>query len=136
MDVSFIRGEEISRDPRSIPADLYNKIHLLFARAHGEHLFVPIRSMQYLAIIDNEEIIFVDGQGPRNIEFAWQSFRPQERDDLRGPVSYQCVIYEARAEQTMQRLPGEFFAALELLEKRQPVPPGQSTVTPLNRDRK
>lgn len=25
-----------------------------------EHLFVPIRSMQYLAVIDKDEIIFVD----------------------------------------------------------------------------
>lgn len=136
MDVSFIRGDELSRQQCSMSADLYNKIHLLFARLKDDHLFVPIRSMQYLAIIDNEEIVFIDGLGPRTIEFAWQAFRPQERDDLREPVNYQCVIYDPRAEQTMQRITGEFFAALDSLEKRRPVPSGLSTVTPLNRQGK
>lgn len=136
MNLSFNRGAELSRQQRSMSADLYNKIHLLFARLNDDHLFVPIRSMQYLAIIDNEEIVFIDGLGPRTIEFAWQAFRPQERDDLREPVNYQCVMYESRAEQTMLRITGEFFTALDSLEKRRPVPGGLSTVTPFKRQGK
>ncbi len=133
MELSFSRGDELSRQPRTMSAGLYNKIHLMFARLNGEVLFVPIRTMQYLAIIDNEEIVFIDGQIPRRIEFSWQSIRPQERDDLRAPVSYECVVYEPKAEPALQRITGEFFAALELLEKRQLPPKGDATVTPLDR---
>lgn len=133
MDLSFSRGDELSRQQRTMPAELYNKIHLMFAHLEGEHLFVPIRSMQYLAIVDNEEIVFIDGQGPRRIELAWQAFRPQERDDLRAPVSYECVFYELGAEKAMQRVTSEFFSALAILEKRQGPPKGGSSVTPLKR---
>jgi hypothetical protein len=89
--------------------------------------------MQYLAIIDADEIVFVDGQGPRVIELAWQCFRPGDRADLLAPVSYECVFYDHRGEQTMQRLQGDFFRALELFEERLPRPRG-TTVTSLERD--
>ncbi len=136
MDLSFVRGDELSRQQRAMSAMLYNKIHLIFSRVKGDHLFVPIRSMQYLAIVDNEEIVFVDGLVPRTIEFSWQSFRPQERENLRDSVNYECVIYEAKANQTMQRLSSEFFTALEILESRESCPQLDSTVTPFDRDHK
>jgi hypothetical protein len=118
---------------RQLPAELYNKILLLFSRLHKGNLFVPIRSMQYLAIIDAKEIVFVDGQGPRVVELAWQRFRPQEREDLHAPVSYECVYYERKGVQTMRRLQGEFFKALEVIEARLPRP-GGATVTSIGRD--
>lgn len=136
MDLSFVRGDELSRRQRTMSAELYNKIHLLFARSKGDHLLVPIRPMQYLAIIDSEEIVFVDGLVPRAIEISWQSFRPQERENLHDSVNYQCVIYAVKAEQTLQRLSGELFAALQLLESRQSSPPVDSVVTPFDRGNK
>jgi len=90
MELKFIRGDEIGREQRTVSADLYNKIRLLFSRISGEHLFVPIRSMQYLAAIDSEEIVFVDGQGPRAIEIAWRDFHTVEREGLRAPVAFTC----------------------------------------------
>lgn len=132
MDVNFTRGREILRETRSIPADLYNAIHLLFARARREHLFIPIRSMQYLAAIDHEEIVFVDGQGPRAIEIAWRDFRAGERQDLRAPVSYTCIYYDQEAPGIMNYLQSEFLKAVEMMQERQPKPDG-ATVTPLER---
>ena len=133
MDVSLTRGDELQREERQLPAELYKKILLLFSRLQKGNLFVPIRSMQYLAVIDAEEIVFVDGQGPRTIELAWQNFRPQERADLRAPVSYECVYYETKGLQTMQRLQSEFFQALAVVEKRLPRSQG-GTVTRIGRD--
>jgi hypothetical protein len=132
MQVSFERGSEIAREARQLPAEHYKKILLLFSRCHSDSLFVPIRSMQYLAVIDREEIVFVDGQGPRVIEVAWRDFHPGEREDLRAPVSYTCIFYEPKGRTEMARLQGEFFKALELLEGRQNRPRG-ATVTHLDK---
>jgi hypothetical protein len=132
MHLSFERGQEIGREGRQLPAEHYNKIRLLYARAGGKPLFVPLRDMQYLAIVDSEEIVFVDGQGPRVIELAWRDFHPGEREDLRAPVSYTCIYYEEKAHAAMARLQSEFLKALELLEGRQ-IRPGGASVTRLDK---
>ncbi|MHB8453474.1 MAG: hypothetical protein ACYDDO_01995 [Acidiferrobacterales bacterium] len=123
----FYRSNEVARQPRALPADAYGLIHRLFRRAPADCLFVPIRSMQYLAVIDAEEIIFTDGAGDRSIEIAWQDFRPQARSALTDPVAYQAVYYTQDAAQTMLRLQGEFRRALIDLERKRddgPAAPG------------
>jgi hypothetical protein len=130
MELSFERGSEIGRENRTLPAAHYRKILLLYSRSDSRHLFVPIRSMQYLAIVDREEIVFVDGQGPRVIELAWRDFHPGEREDLREPVTYSCIYYEEKGRVAMGHLQGEFLKALEILEDRRPRPPG-ATITEL-----
>lgn len=132
MELSFRRGQEIERELRQLPAEHYRKILLLFSRSRSNNLFVPIRTMQYLAILDQDEIVFVDGQGPRIIELAWRDFHPGEREDLRMPVSYTCIYYEEKARGTMERLQGEFFKALDLLEDRQPRSEGSATIAHLD----
>lgn len=133
MQVSFHRGPELRREIRSLPAELYRKTKILFSRTDSGSLFVPIRCMQYLAVIDQEEIIFLDGQGPRNIEISWQNFRTQEREDLRAPIRYDCIFYEDKGLLTMKRLQSEFFKALEDMEARQARTHSEATVTPLER---
>ncbi|MCP5416062.1 MAG: hypothetical protein H6965_03105 [Chromatiaceae bacterium] len=126
MDISFKRGPEISRETRALPADHYRLIRLLFHRNKRDSLFVPIRSMQYLGIIDREEVVFVDGLGIRVIELAWRDFKPGERDDLQVPVSYTCIHYRSGRREILPRLQSEFFKALKLLEQRQPSTGGGS----------
>ena len=132
MQLNFTRGDEIAREQRAIPAELYNKIRLLYSRVAGQSLFVPIRSMQYLAVIDDEEIIFVDGQRPRAIEISWQDFHSGQRGDLRDPVNYTCIHYHEKGPEIMGRLQSEFLKALQLIEARQPKSESAS-VTPLER---
>ena len=133
MELHFTRGEELSRQQRTISAELYNKIHLLFTRKGGEHLFVPIRTMQYLAAVDKEEIIFVDGQGPREIELTWCDFQPGKRENLRDPVAFTCIYYHPKGKEIMGRLQSEFLKALTLQEARLPKSGGAS-ITPLGRE--
>ncbi len=119
MDLSFERGDEIRREVRQLPAEHYKKILLLFSRSQSTSLFIPIRNMQYLAVIDREEVVFIDGQGPRRIELAWRDFHPGEREDLRAPVTFTCIYYEEKDSEAKRRLQSEFFKALELMEERQ-----------------
>lgn len=105
----FHRGEEIGHEARKLPAVTYNTIRLLFDYSDTSAVFLPIRSMQYMAVIDHEEIIFVDGlSARRSIEFAWQQFKPQERSNLTDPVSYRFTYYSEKALETMKRLQWEF----------------------------
>lgn len=132
MEESFWRGEERLRKPSTLPAETYNLAHTLLAQSPQGCVFVPIRSMQYLAVIDHEEIIFVDREAPRDIELAWQSFRPGTRTALTDPVPYELVFYADKAAQTMQRLPREFHQALALLARRR-APAGPARVIKLAR---
>ena len=131
MKLSFECGDEISRDVRQLPADYYKKILLLFSHSKSENLFIPIRNMQYLAVIANDEIVFIDGQGARRIELAWRNFR-HETEVLDDPVSYDCIIFEEKGANVLARLQGEFLKALALVEARQPRT-SSATVTPLDR---
>jgi len=118
MEERFYREQEIERVPSFVPAATYNLAHTLLARA-GKCLFVPIRNLQYMAVLDAEEFIFVDSQNKAWVELAWQHFRPQTRESLDERVPFEVVYYLPEAAETMKRLPGEFHQALLLLDERQ-----------------
>jgi hypothetical protein len=118
MEERFYREQEIARLPDFLPAATYNLAHTLLARA-GLCLFVPIRSLQYMAVLDAEEFIFVDSQNKAWVELAWQRFRPQARSALDERVPFEVVHYAPQAAETMKRLPGEFHQALRVLAERE-----------------
>lgn len=131
VEETFYRPAELSREPRTLPAETYNLAHLLLKRATSGCLFVPIRSMQFLAVVDSEEFIFVDREGKRMIELAWQRFTPQARQSLDQPVSYDAVYYSPASAEIMRRIQGEFHKALREMEKKS-VLGSHARVIPLN----
>lgn len=128
MDERFFRDRELARESRFLPADTYNLARLLCARSRNGHVFVPIRSMQYLAVLDAHEILFVDSQRKPWIEIAWLDFRPGVRETLTERVAYAAVYYTPNGRETMQRLQGEFAKALAALAGREPLSPAGSVV--------
>ena len=112
MQITCYRNPESAREPRFLPAATYNLAHALLSRSPSGCLFVPIRSMQYLAILDAEEFVFLDGERKCWIDIAWQDFRPQVRTSLDEPVPYQAVYYQPDATQLMARLQAELPRAL------------------------
>jgi len=131
MEERFYREQEIARLPDFLPAATYNLAHTLLARA-GKCLFVPIRSLQYMAVLDAEEFIFVDSQNKAWVELAWQHFRPQARSALNERVPFEVVHYAPQAAETMKRLPHEFLQALQMLAGRD-LPQQDANVLPLVR---
>ena len=119
VEETFYRPDELRRQPSSMSGVTYNLAHQLVAQSPQGCVFVPIRSMQYLAVLDAQEFIFLDSQGDRRIELAWQAFHPQTRTALDEPVPYDLVHYDAQAEATMRWLPGEFHKALLQVRERQ-----------------
>lgn len=120
MELHFKRGPELQSQQRLLPASIYNKLHILFARTGQKALFIPIRSLQYLAVIDAEEVVFIDGMNRHDIELAWQNFRPQQRNNLRAAVGYRWVCYSKKILPLEQRMQTEFYKALMQRESKQP----------------
>lgn len=132
VEETFYRPPELARESRTLPAETYNLARLLLNHAERGCLFVPIRAMQFLAVLDEEEFIFVDREGRRMIEIAWQRFRPGDRATLDAPVAYEMVGYTATAPELQRRLQGEFLKALRELQGRAPVR-ATARIVPLNR---
>lgn len=91
---------------------------MLQARSPRGVAFVPIRGMQFLAILDAEEFIFVDSQYKQWAVLAWQGFRPQSRSSLDEPVPYEAVFYRTDAQALQRQLQSEFFRAMQALAGR------------------
>lgn len=123
----FFRPDPVTRQRITVPADLYNRCRLLLGRSETDCAFVPVRSMQYLAVISRSEIIFVDslgyavrdGEGGRIILIAWQTAETTARDSLNAPVLLDVVHYREGLKDIQRRLQGEFFkAACQLLDRQ------------------
>lgn len=122
VEETFFRPPEFSRQRSALPAGVYNALQLLLRRHAGETLFIPIRSMQFQAVLEREEVIFVDSQGGyahqdgvggRLISIAWQPAPPGERDSLTGPVACDIIHYFPDLRETQLRLMSELPPALE-----------------------
>ncbi len=127
---SFERGQALQRIDTALPAATYNLTRILLANSANGCVFVPLRAMQYLAVIDREEIIFVDSQYKRWVEVAWRGFKPQARLALDEPVAYQAVFYTSEGRDTQRRIQAEFAGALALLDSRRPAG-GAAHILPL-----
>ena len=133
---TFFRPDEAGRAQVNIPAPLYNLCRLLLSHCPTQSVFVPIRSMQYLAIIDRDEVIFVDsqeyavhdGQGGRLIVQSWVMDMHSGQDSLSEPVHIERIYYNDRGDEIQRRLMSEFPPALQLYDERQRGGMGQCLV--------
>jgi len=123
---TFFLPKEVARKQWSVPADIYNLYRALQLRNQTGHVFVPIRSMQFMAVLDKSEIVFVDSQsyavskdeGGRLILVAWKFAESTDRDALTDPVPCEVVFYEQDNNELQLRLVAEFRQAMELLDQR------------------
>jgi hypothetical protein len=123
---TFFRPEEVEREAWTLAADIYNRCQLLLSRSDTGCAFVPIRSLQFMGVIDAEEIIFVDSQGyavkggvgGRPILLAWHPVRPQVRGSLTDVVPCQVVYYRPGLRDLQRQLIGDFAKALKELEQK------------------
>lgn len=119
MELTLFREEPILREARYLPAATYNLAHLLLAHSGKPCVFVPIRVMQYLAVIDLEEIVFVDRELPTQVQLAWQAFRRQDRQSLDERIQFQAAFYTQASLALLPRLMSEFPKAMQALEGKQ-----------------
>ncbi len=125
---TFFRPEAVARRPWTMPAPLFRLCQQALRRSPGRCAFVPIRSMQFQAVIDAEELIFVDalgdyriqgGEGGRVILLAWRPRPLAEIESIAKPVPCELIFYRDRLEDVQRRLVGELARALQTLEARE-----------------
>lgn len=123
---TFFRREETAREQVSLPAPLFNRCLLLLNHSKTANVFVPIRTMQFQAVIDKDEIFFVDslgyavekGHGGRLIVLAWEVALHGPRDSLIDPVPIYVVYYGPERHETHRRLMSEFPKTLDGYEAK------------------
>lgn len=120
MQITVHRGVELWREPHRLAAPIYNLARTLQLRSPSGVAFVPIRSLQVLAIVDAHEFVFVDSAQRALALLAWERLRPDTRSGLDQPVAFDAVGYGEAAHAAMLRLPREFHLALCSLAEREP----------------
>lgn len=116
---TFYRSPELKREHRTLPAETYNSLKLIHYFAREQVIFIPVRSLQYLAVMDHDEVIFLDGAVSRNIiVISWQRFRPSERNRLDQPVGYEVVYHSEEVLGIMGRLQSEFNKAVHHYDQK------------------
>lgn len=106
---------------------VYNLAHVLLNRSQSSHLFIPIRSMQYLAIIEKNTFWFVDSlayavsenQGGRIIRVSWHPLiNSSQRDGLNQNMDCRVIFYGEDMSEIQNRLKNEFYQAMQLIDQR------------------
>ncbi len=123
---TFFLPNEVERKQWTVPSEIYNLYRALQVRCQTGHVFVPIRNMQFMAVLDKSEIVFVDSQsyavskdeGGRLILVAWKFAESIDRDALTAPVPCEVVFYEKYDSDLQLRLVSEFRQAMELMDQR------------------
>jgi hypothetical protein len=132
MDITLSKGDEISRESLTLPAHVYNKVHILLSHADQRFIFVPVRSLHYLAVVDYEEVLFVDGHVRNQVVLSWETFQPRVRKSLTDPVPYDQVVFDSvKANEILPSLQVEFLKAVQLMSKRAEKPRAPATVADL-----
>ena len=121
---TFFLPDEYSSTESRMDAECYNRVRNLLGRSASGHVFIPIRSMQYLAILDGHDIWFIDSQayaardnqGGRMITISWHCSRNQP--SLQDSSGMRVVFYRPGLADVQLRLVCEFRKALQRTDQR------------------
>ncbi len=108
-------------------SNTYNLAHTLLKRSTSDHLFIPIRSLQYLAIIEKNTFWFVDSlayatrgnEGGRLIKISWHPLISAcQRESLIQHMDCRVIFYGNDIQEIQNRLNIEFYQAMLLVDQR------------------
>jgi hypothetical protein len=123
---TFFLPDRYSSQQSTLRSDTYNLAHTLLNRTASGHVFVPIRSLQYLAVIDGNDIYFVDSlayavndnEGGRMITISWHPSVTIERESLKQNIAMSIIFYAHDMTNIQSRLYHEFHQAMKQLDQR------------------
>ncbi len=128
QQVTFFRGDAIGSREWMMPAPLYNPARQLLMHSKTGSVIIPMRSMQFLAVIDHEEFAFVDSQGGyliqddeggRPVVLSWRPASAAQRESLQEPVPTTVLYFTPGAKDLQNRLVSAFLPALTEYAERQ-----------------
>ena len=125
---TFVRPVELTRKSLRLNSSIFNAYRLLISRDNGGFVFLPLRNIQFQAIVSPDEILFVDSFGPyrsdvtaggRCISFAWQFTDIGQRDSITHAADYEFIRYCEHSDVDNNRLVTELSFALEYHQQNQ-----------------
>jgi len=124
---SFFTPDAFFCQKTRLLSQTYNLAHVLLNRSQSNHLFVPVRSLQYLAIIEKDAFWFVDSQayavcgdeGGRLIRISWHPLlHASQREGLTQNMDCRVIFYGEDMFEIQNRLNSEFYQAMLLMDQR------------------
>jgi len=124
---SFFTPDEFFCKKIRLISKTYNLAQTLLKRSQENHLFIPIRSLQYLAIIEKNAFWFVDSlayavrgdEGGRLIRVSWHPLiKENQREGLIQPMDCRVVFYGEDMSEIQNRLNIELYQAMSLIDQR------------------
>ena len=120
----FFLPTAITHQAALLHSSCFNLAHNLLQRSDLPYVVVPIPGMQYLAIVEAGDIWFVDSEQQTSelnpngklITLSWHPHLAESRSSLDQHIPMDVVFYAPGLEQVQQRLTGEFYKGLMLLD--------------------
>lgn len=125
---SFFTPDEFLLLQTRLLSNTYNLAHTLLKRSQSDHLFIPIRSLQYLAIIEMNSFWFVDSlayatrgdEGGRLIRISWHPLlKVSQRESLTEHLDCRVIFYGSDMQAIQNRLNHELYQAMLQVDQRQ-----------------
>ena len=117
MQIEIRIGVELHKEIRNLPALFYSLLYRV-QNNHHSPLFIPIRSIPLLLILDKGVCWFVDHDQYNEVVCSWRAFRSRDRNDLRDPVPYEWVSYHQLDKLESYRIQQEAEQGLLIWEKK------------------
>ena len=124
---SFFTPDEFLCQETRLLSQTYNLAHVLLNRSQSSHLFIPVRSLQYLAIIEKNAFWFVDSlayavrgdEGGRLIRVSWHPLiSAHEREGLTQNMDCRVIFYGEDMSEIQKRLNSEFYQSMLQIDQR------------------
>ena len=124
---SFFKPKVFSSQTSRLVSTTYNLAHVLLNRSESDHLFIPIRSLQYLALIEKDAFWFIDSmayavqddEGGRLIKISWHPLIPvSQREGLTQHMDCEVNFYGEDMSLMQTRLNNEFYQAMLQIDQR------------------
>lgn len=124
---SFFTPDEFFCLETRLLSQTYNLAHVLLKRSQSSHLFIPVRSLQYLAIIEKNAFWFVDSlayavrgdEGGRLIRVSWHPLiNVNQREGLNQNMDCRVIFYGDDMSEIQNRLNNEFYQSMRLIDQR------------------
>ena len=124
---SFFTPDEFFCQQIRLLSKTYNLAHVLLNRSQSSHLFIPVRSLQYLAIIEKNAFWFVDSlayavrddEGGRLIRVSWHPvIKTNQREGLNQNMDCRVIFYGGDMSEIQNRLNSEFYQSMLQIDQR------------------
>ena len=114
---TFFLPEAISEQHSMVHASCYRLSLSMLRRAEHEPVPVLIDNLQYTALITDSNIYFADNSDMQ-IKISWHLHLAEARDVNEQHIPMKVMYYEHGLEQLQQKLTGEYYKALMLMDEK------------------